>query len=232
MAQVTTTDDLVRRFRSDTDDALRGPADEPDADSLWSIADVADYMAEGVDRVARKVLPEFKTFDLPVVGGEPDVRLPAGFTVLDIRRARLKVARRSLDEVNVEGTGQALDDYYSTRINGDWEDLTGSPRMFTRNYRAGYLRLVPAPMANDTLTLTASYSPALVEGGPMPFEAPEDLYLVLLWMKKRAYEKHDADTYDPERAEKFEAEFERRCKQRESEARRIRRAPQSVRYSW
>lgn len=231
---ISTTDDLVRRFRSDVDDPLRGPASAPDNDALWSICDVRDYMQEASDRVAHKATPLFKTYSLKVTAGDPEVRLPTGDTLIDIRRAALLAGRRELVEQNIEEPARVRDDYGSSwyRDSLNWEELTGQPRSFIRNYTPGVLRLVPIPLDDDTLRVTASFSPQLADGAPLPFTEDADIYLMLLWMKKRAYEKHDADTYDPDRSKAFEAEYERRVVERESEARRIRRAPQSVTFSW
>jgi hypothetical protein len=230
---VKTTDDLADRFRRDVDDPLRGPTNAPDNDALWSIQDVCDYMQDASDKVARATLSRFSTFSLAVVGGTPTVALPTGqFVVLDIRRVFLASTQRELQPQTIDTLHTSRHDYAFIGTSKGWETLTGVPRDYIRDYIPGQLRLVPAPEANDTITITACVSPALIPGAPLPFNDPNDAYLMLLWMKKLAYQKHDADTFDPERSKGYEQEFETRAIDRAAEARRLRRAVQPVRFSW
>ena len=233
MLGVLTTADLDARFRSDVDDPLRGPVTAPDNDSLWSAVDSANYMNDACDKVARVSLSVFKTFSLNVVGGNPMVPLPTGaFTVLDIRHIFLASTRKRLHERNVELDGTYRYDYGFDTSSLSWEVLTGTPREYMRDYIPGQLRLVPSPIANDTITITACIAPNLLPGAPLPFSDPGDIYLMLLWMKKLAYQKHDADTFDAARSKAYEEEFETRSHTRAAEARRLRRAPQPVTFSW
>jgi hypothetical protein len=228
-----TTDDLVRRFRSDVDDPLRGPVNAPDNDALWSIADVQDYMVSAAWQVGRRTESLFSTFTLPVAAGNALVNLPTGMsTTLDVRRAYMQTLKRDLHETNIETPAPTQYDYGQIYGSFGWETLTGPPQEFIRNYMPGVLRLVPIPVQNDTLAITASFMPAFMPGMPLPYSDMEDVELMLLWMKKLAYSKHDADTFDEKRAATFEAEFYRRAAERNAEALRIRRAPQPIRFSW
>lgn len=231
---VITSDDVIKRFRSDVDDALRGPDDAPDVDSLWSIDEVNGFLEDAVDRVAAETLSEFRTFTIPVTANEPFVSLPSSMQVLDIERAYMKTARRSLLPQNVDTPLRYTGDYGSpfSIFHSEWETVTGTPRHYVRDERPNALRLVPIPTANDTLEITAKTIPAFTAGGALPFSTLRDRHLVVLWMKKLAYEKRDADTFDPTRASKFEAEYESRMEDRKYEAQRVRRAVQPVRFSW
>jgi len=229
-----TSDDVTNRFRSDVDDPLRGPVDTPDADALWKIDEVNDYLADAVEYVARKTLVQFQTFELPVTANQPLVPLQGSTTVLDIEHAYLQGANRYLQPRNTDGGFSYHDDYNSPFIlfSTKWEQQTGSPRFYLRDYKPGNLRLVPIPVANDTLTLTASTIPAFAPGSPLPFTTREDKHLVVLWMKKLAYAKHDSDTYDSKRSEQFESEFYRLAEDRKYEAKRMRRSVQPAQFSW
>jgi len=226
--------DVINRFRSDVDDPLRGPTDAPDADSLWSIDDVNGYLEDAVERVAAETLSEQRTFTVPVKANEPYVGLPSSVQVLDVERAYLKGAHRSLDPQNVDAPLHYTGDYGSpfSVFHSEWETVTGTPQRYVRDEKPDALRLVPIPTADDVLEITAKTVPAFTAGSALPFSTRRDRHLVILWMKKLAYEKHDADTFDPKRAEMFEAEYEIRVQERKYEAQRVRRAVQPVRFSW
>lgn len=231
---VITSDDVINRFRSDVDDPLRGPVDDPDVDALWKIVDVNGYLEDAVERVALKTLVQFKTLALQVTADDPYVKLPSSLQVLDIERAYLEGANRELWPQNVDTPMRRLGDYGApfVTLTSNWETATGTPARYLRDETPNRLRLVPIPTAADTLRVTAKTVPFFVAGMPLPFTTREDQHLVLLWMKKLAYSKHDADTYDPQRAEKFEAEFEARGVDRKYEAQRLRHAVQPNMFSW
>lgn len=233
MALLAATD-VINRFRSDVDDPLRGPASAPDDDCLWSINDVAGYLADAVERVAVDTLTQFTTFNLAVVPGQPFVTLPSAYTVQDIELVFLTVAKHYLEPRNVDGGFVRRGDYESPWLlfTTKWEDQVGTPKWYIRNMVPGKLRLVPIPSVADSLEVSASVIPTYTAGAPLPFNTLRDQYLVLLWMKKLAYSKHDADTYDPQRASQCMAEYEALALERKYEAQRVRRAAQPVRFSW
>lgn len=226
--------DLIARFRSDVDDPLRGPSTAPDDDCLWSIQDVENYLEDAVERVAAKTLQLFKTFNVNVVPQQPLIALPSAFTVQDIEHVLLVNERRYLIPRNVDGGFGHHGDYASPWIlySTKWEYQVGTPVYYVRDMQANNLRLTPIPTVADTLTITASTIPTYAAGMPLPFVTLRDQYLVLLWMKKLAYNKHDADTYDPQRSDRCEAEFMRLVTERKYEAQRVNRAVQPVRFSW
>lgn len=233
MAIVRTVDDLIRRFRSDVDDPLRGPTSAPDNDSLWSVSDVSDYMTEAAAKVGRVGQQLFRTMTFPIVANEAFIKLPQGMSaIFDIRRAYLQGIRREVEPANIDGLLRHHRDYGFLNGTESWETWCGVPRFIIRDYVPGMLRLAPIPEASDVLEITAMFVPLMDDGMPLPFDDLEDIALMLLWMKKMAYSKHDADTYDKTLADKYEGEFERRSLARQAEARRVRRAVQPVRFSW
>lgn len=233
MAIITSTD-VINRFRSDVDDPLRGPSTAPDNDCLWSADEVNMYLADAVERVASETLQLFKTFTTGVVPNKPIIALPSAFTVQDIEHVLLVNERRYLEPRNVDGGFGRHGDYASPWVlySTKWEFQVGAPVYYLRDVQANALRLAPIPIAADTLTITASVVPTYTCGAPLPFSTFRDQHLVLLWMKKLAYSKHDADTYDPQRADRCQAEFETLTTKRKYEAQRVSRATQPVRFSW
>lgn len=235
MATLYATTDVDTRFRSDVDDPLRGvPPNAVDAGALWSEVDVLNYMNSACAQWGEKTLPRYMTFSLKVVASKGGfVPYPTGFTLLDIRRVLLKGVPRVLSAANADDQIMTRDYGYPPPRMVPWETLQGIPQFYIRDYKENMLRLVPAAAVDDEINVTASFAPAPVNSGDiMPFTEEPDLHLVMTWMKKLAYEKHDSDTYDPDRAAKFEAEFAARAMDRRYDLERRRRAPDVVRFSW
>src|SRR5690606_41645745 len=73
-------------------------------------------------------------------------------------------------------------------------DAVGTPSHFTRDYDNRFMRVWPIPHLPGVLHAQAIVLPQqLYAGMPLPFSARQDLDLLLMWMKKLAYAKHDAD---------------------------------------
>lgn len=229
---IVTTADMETRFRLSVDDVLRGPADAPDVDALWSSAEVQQYMADAVDKVACEVLSLFSTFNVAVTANQPLVTLPASKGVLDIKHVLLVSNTTHLHPRNVDDGFHYINDYQYILFNTEWEAQSGTPQFYIRDYVPGKLRLVPIPTVDDTLTITASVSPPLVTGAPLPFTNSEELYCVLLWMRFLAYSKKDADTYDPEQAKLNHDLFFEAALDRKYEAQRTRHAPRPAKFHW
>lgn len=229
-----TSEDVIRRFRSDVDDVLRAESAPTDADALWSIADVNDYIADAVERLARRSLSEFQMLVVNVVANEPLCKLSSSLIVLDIDHVYMNIGSRTLHSRNVDSLVGYNDDYGSMfpRVGSPWETRTGTPIYYLRDLKNNALRLIPIPVVNDTLNISATVAPAYVEGAPLPFTTREDMALILLWMKHLAYSKHDADTFDPTRASMFADQFERDTLDRRYEAQRLRHSVQHIRFSW
>lgn len=225
-----TATDLKDTFRIEVDDL---PKDDGDTSAcLWSDADIYRYMNSAAAMVARRVRSLTKNFSLTVTADEPMVKLPPD-RILKIHRAYLTTARRDLDPLNLNDDTMRVKDYGITLRSSHWEVSSGTPTSYVLDYRPGYLRLAPIPTSADTLTLFTTVLPmTLQEGMPVPFTDVEDLDLVLLWMRKLAYDKHDADTFDKQKASDYEAQFYDRVREREPEFRRQTREPGVVRSSW
>lgn len=230
-----TTDDVIASFRSDVADPLRGPASTPDIDALWKVSDTLRYVNEAANMTAAETRSLQRTFDFQITAADgPLFRLPTSFEILDIHRAYLNGARRVITERNLGFPQMGVWDYDTLIGTGDtWVTQSGSPLYFTREYRGGYLRLLPIPNGDDVVTITATVAPQnLSLGQPLPFDNYRDIQLVILWMKKMAYAKQDVDTFDEGKSSGYEAEFQRRALDRRYEAERLRRPAGTVAFSW
>lgn len=221
----STTDELVTVFRREVDDTA-----EP---FLWSNDEALQYMTEAVDATAKATLGLQKIIRLPITQGDGTVPLPA--SVLHINTALLVNAQRALRESNGEEYVFGPRDYGADSLQYAFAaNSHGVPAAFLRDYERRALRLIPTPIHDDTLELQCSITPAVpsVSGAMLPFRDPEDLRLVLLYMKYLAYEKQDVETIDLERARDFGMQFGSRALQRKSELNSYRRAPGVVRMEW
>jgi hypothetical protein len=115
----------------------------------------------------------------------------------------------------------------------DWQTKTGPARFLVTNMQEDQWRLVPIPLIDDTLELTVLHMPlndVTCDGTALEVTKREDQQIIKMYMKKLAYLKQDADTYDKELSDRFEAEFEKRADERRREIRRTRFRHQGMRY--
>lgn len=232
----TTTDELNLVFRSDVTDPLEGVSDtEPDSECLWKNADVYRYMTAAFDALLRDTGVQYKVLNLTVMADSPYVTLP--MSVLEIRSAYLTVAKRELEPLNLnDRSGVLRRDYGLVRPFGSpvYDDSTGTPFSYVRDYARKQLRLSPIPVADDVLEIqcTATISIPMMEGMLLPVREVPDLNLALMYMKYMAYAKQDADTLDLVRSSDFKAQFDEGAKVRKGKLLNQRRTPGVIRPQW
>lgn len=228
---VETVEELIAAFRSDVDDVVSSDG----SDNLWSADDALRYLNAAVDKTAKATLSIHEVLSLPIVASDPVVPLPR--RVLHIRSARLASNNLPVIEnnLNEEPLG-AADDYglITYGANSQFNRPPGTPKSFIRDYVPRGLYLVPASAADDALIVQCSVTieSPLDDSDDLPFNDTDDIELVLLWMKKLAYSKHDAETYDLDRAQFYEASFVDRARARRAEAENFHRRPGLVRMQW
>lgn len=225
---IRTVEQLIGDFRSDVYDR----ADLDDAgnqrDTLWSDADALRYLNSAAARLASDTLMLRERFEFTTSALDPLVFFPFD-RVIDVLSIKFSApgypssARRSLVKFDID-EGIVRDDYGVLIITAPDLDAQGTPTHYTRDYDNRFLRMYPIPYIAGTLVIYAIVLPQeLFPGMPLPFTAQQDFDLLLMWMKKQAYAKQDADTLDMERSLAFENEYKRTVKDRKSEIDRIRR---------
>ena len=230
-----TTDDLLKRFRSDTADILEGVSvDEPDSENLWSNWELLQYMTEAADAVARDTKSLFKTFAFPVAVDTATVKLPA--QILDIRLARLVTQNVVLLPFNQNqmAHGAAVCSDYGVQLHTGLFTSKGRPKYYVRDRESNALVLVPIPTLADTLELqcAVTINADLDCGMLLPFRELPDVRLMLAYMKYLAYSKQDADAADKVKAATFQNYYETKVVDREVEKRSERRTPSPIRMEW
>lgn len=122
--------------------------------------------------------------------------------VLRIKRVKLANRTIPLSPVSYRDLDRAIP---------GWQSDTGEPRAYIKDMDVGKFKLYPAPIDQDTMTLTVIRLPLtdIVTDGP---ELKEHLHEGLIHgMLERFYSRPDTETIDPQKAAKhaalFEAEF-------------------------
>ena len=229
---IYTVDRLIEDFRSDVFDLADVDDGGNERDTLWSAADVLRYANHAAAQLASDTLALQRRFQFQLRAGQATLRFPFS-EILDALSVDFSMEgigrRRHLIHFDLD-TGIVRDDYgLRTFVHPDL-DAVGQPTHFTRDYDDGQMRLWPVPMYAGVITAIATALPAeLHPGMPMPFSAPQDRHLMLLWMKKLAYAKQDADTLDLQRSKDFEAEYRDLVLTRRYEVDRTRRDTGSLR---
>lgn len=190
---------------------------------LWSDTELTQYLQEAEMEAAErgKLLIEEDTTaycEIDLVDGTAVYDLDS--LVFDVDKARVDgqagyLSRTSCERLDEERPG--------------WEDYEGTP---THYYLIGSkIRVVPTPATDGTLDMVVFRHPTNPMGTSPEIPARHH-YRLLDWVGFRAYNKRDADTYDPVKAKGFEKAFEESFGRRwsaEMQERRLKRTPRFMR---
>lgn len=218
---------LLNRFRSDVRDLGVPP--------LWTDADIYSYETDAQNMFCR------------LTGGLADATSAATtisylagdeFCDLSPRILKIRNVRRS-DGYTVELLN--IEDLDDPRMAGDYgmvmrtyklDDTQGAVRALVVGMEPDKARFLPIPDASGTLRLTLYRLPLLdITGAGQALEV-QDIHHehLLLWMKRCAHLKQDAETYDRGKAERFGQEFQSYCMQAKLEKERKEHKHRSVSY--
>lgn len=199
-----TFDELTALFRAEADDAT-APYLFSDALVKGTGTDPGYLNAAYFEAVERAYAIRDKDTatccTIAVISGTAEYALHA--SVMEIVRAKLSSKTTILEFTSV-------DELDATFTN--WENNTGAPTQLLHDRFQAKLRLYPKPNANDTLNLTVYRRPLakLSAGSDVPegITTDHDQRLLLKWALYLAYSNHDADVYDPQRAQAYRQEFD------------------------
>jgi hypothetical protein len=221
---VSTADELLTVFRQEVDDLPAGGSltETDDGDCLWKDAEIYGYMTEACAALSEETRGLYRVLTRPIVAGESDVRLPC--SVMDVREARIVGTDTQVQPstANQFPTTPSTD-YGLTGVT--LTNTTGLPRQYVRDFAKNALRLVPTPTDDDVLELQVvvdSIAP-MASGAPVPFLHPTDQNLLVMYMKYRAYQKHDAEAQDLSRSVGYYGMFKSQALDRQLALRRQRR---------
>lgn len=191
----------------DVDTALDIAEDDAEAELLrWSNEELTDFINEAVRQVYRRILPVQRyepAFNIPVVAGTAEYVIDQ--RILRIISARLVTANKQLFPCDTQDLWH----------DSTFETKAGTPETFLPDYNTGSIRLYPIPDVADTLQLFVNRLPLNTLSWSQNTQSPElreEFQIPMLWYAAfLAFNKDDANTLDPESANKnialFNSEF-------------------------
>lgn len=221
--------DLLAEFRAQMADE-----DEP---YLWTDDEAFRYVVDAQDMFCRLTggLKDATTPDIceiPFLTGDPW----ADFSpyILRFRAARLGSTDQKVSLINYadleNGVVTQLD--YGAVNAPALDGETGEVRYAVMGMEEKKLRLVKVPQEDDVLKVMVMRLPyPRMDTWDDPLEIGEQHHLALvMWMKHKAYLKHDSQTYDKALADRNEVAFKQYCSEANKEAERLMYKPRQVRY--
>lgn len=223
---LVTVEQFIDAFRSDVFDRADVDDDGNARDTLWSDADILRYINKAATRWATDTHALRRRFVIEFAADQATAAFPYDF-ILDDLTVSFSIPglgrRRTLRKFDID-EGVCRDDYGNTYVEHIDLDASGQPSHFTRDYDDRLIRLYPIPHIAGVLNASAIVTPQQIYPGmPLPASNQIDLDLIMMWVKKEAYAKQDADTLDLARSQAFEAEYKRYVLDRRSDIDRTRR---------
>lgn len=220
-----TVETLIERFRDQMDDN--------ELPYFWS----DDRICELLDEAQREFAIQTGIFKgsttLAVTTADPYVTIPD--ETVHVRRAILQGQSRPLRVLNMADLDGAWlgDDYGNSGGVSDWETVTGTPKLFILDETTGKGRLTPIPTADGTITLHYTRYPlkTITASTAKPELAdPRHQRSLIVYARALAYDDHDVDTYNPQKALEFYAKFRTMLEEFDGEIKRKQERPRVVRY--
>lgn len=194
---------------------------------LWSDAAIYRYMNDAQEMFCRKTegIEDSRTV------GVTELTIVPGTEWYTLSRKILKV-RAATDAT----TGADVPIYTAEKASTHgvvFNGRTGPVRALIAGLERSALRTWPVPSVAATITLSVFRLPLtpITDDGDQEFEIDPQHHLALLhWMKHKAYDKQDAETFNKRKSDEFEKKFLDYCKAARVEQERARRDVSTVRY--
>lgn len=218
--------DLLTTFRREVDDLL--PEGGDDSASLWKDDEIYDYMHRAQMALCKYTHYLIDTVTTVVIADQETATLPS--RVYKVNNAYLDSTKTDLDIRDSNELGSLPTDDYGAQITGQWRTSEGGPpRVIVLDLLMGKIRFIPIPGSDDTLVLEAELMPHRVSEDYDEFSIRREdhIYALLPMMKSLAYEKHDADAYDPQLSLKYEGQALRRFQEVYDDVKQLRRSGQA-----
>ena len=173
--------------------------DDAASDQLrWSNEELTRFINEAQNRVCADALAikDSSTFSIDVLAGTSEYTLDS--RILQVKGIYLGSLGKELIE-------QEYEDIY-TRQN--WRTVTGTPTHYMLDIDTGKIRLYPTPEADDTVNLVVYRLPLQQLDWELNDIQSSELRAeyqipMLNWAAYLAYQKDEANTFDPQRATYF-----------------------------
>jgi len=204
--------DLVKHLRTSILDDTGGTGvcwddienDDEDVYQLkWSNEELTKFINEAEREACRTA------FLLKDYGGDYDIAVTTGEGRYTLHPKVLKIKGAKLASQTSPLAPCEIEDIW---LEPNWQTAAGTPEVYITDYITRTIRLWKAPVADDTLNLLVYRLPFadLSWGDNMESpEVPEHYHMALLnYAAFLAYNKDDANTFDPTRAQYFRALWE------------------------
>lgn len=205
------SDELLDAFRFDVVDTAKP--------YLWSDDEAYRYMADAHRMFVRLIggLADITTdavclLDCPI--GQAEVELHP--SILRILQARRVSDNAPVQIINQTDAPRLLTSDYGRQIDLFMSTTQGPVRYMMIGQKRNYARLYQVPVSNEQLRLSVMRLPLDVADGPgkeLTDVAEEHHYHLLAWMRRCAYLKQDAETFDKSKSSEAEQEFRAYCAQ-------------------
>jgi len=217
-------DAMIAKFRREMDDTI-----EP---YLWSDLEIVDFFDEAEDEFTSVVDVLTGEITVNVAAGQKMVNYPTYITRL--RRAENSLGR-TIELYNTEQWQNAMfsDDYGSATLNTTWRTTTGqNVKALITDMAYRSLRAYPIVEADEDIILHVYRRPKepLADRGEFEVQDREHQRCMLLKARSLAYAKHDSETHNAQLAYDYEAMYNRRASELQSENLRVKRRAGAVRY--
>ncbi len=212
---------LHDRFRSDTRDVEEPP--------LWTSSEIYQYINDAqimFTRLTGGIADATSSItQLPISVGQVFVDLSP--KILKIRQAVRLSDYRDVELKNIEDFQRSGYDRYPNAYGtgqrfSRLDSTTGPIHSLVLGMEANKARIVDIPLVADTIALTVYRMPLEeITAKDQDLEIDEQHHQhLLLWVKRCAHMKQDAETFDRGRSENFEAQFMAYCQQAKLERER------------
>lgn len=211
--------ELLKVFREEMRDE--------DAGYLWSDAAIYRYMDDAQKMFCRLTegIEDSTTEAICRLSVEAGTDwYPVSTKILKVREAVDTATGRPYSVLNMEKAS-----VHGVHFNGN----PGPLKLFVTGLEKHKLRAYPMPATDTTVELRVFRLPleTITDAGGQEFEIDEQHHeALLLWMKHRAYDKQDAETYNKGSSQEFEAKFRMYCANALKEQERARRNSGTVIY--
>lgn len=216
-------DSLVAKFRREMDDTVQP--------YLWSEDDIVDYLDQAEDEFAD--LADAINEQIEVTYLADDVWLNIPGYVTRVRQAE-NADDADVPLYNHEEWQKVLstDDYGISTIPTGWKTKTGAVPVALVTDTTGAARMYPIPTEDGAVTLTIFRRTLkhLADRGKFEVTDRRHQRCFLKLAKALAYMKHDAEAFNAQLAEKYEAEFRAEVEELKSRVSRARRRAGTTTY--
>ena len=221
------SDELYDAFRSDVVDTARP--------YLWSDDEVFRYMADAHRMFARLTggIPDVSSdaCGVDLVAGEAESELHP--SILRVLTARLESTNAEVKVINYADLPRYTETDYGVRQLLIDDGTPGEVRYMLHGQQKMLVKWIRVPEVDDRVLMTVYRMPLTIVSGPGEeiAEIDEAHHIYLLdWMKRMAYRKQDAETFDKGKSEQYERDFRTYCAQVKREWGQYKHKPRVVAY--